>query len=78
MDKSLSQITFEFFGAAEDPRPYVIVQQEPVEKPTAKPARDFVALGVLAALLDDPGTGRLTKRLAAPDTARRHLTAGEE
>ncbi len=39
MDKSLSQITFEFFGAAEDPRPYVQVQQEPVEKAPAKPAR---------------------------------------
>ncbi|MEN9760083.1 MAG: zinc protease [Pseudomonadota bacterium] len=30
---------------------------------TAPPARDLVALGVLATLLDDPGTGRLTRRL---------------
>ncbi len=28
-----------------------------------QPARDLVALGVLATLLDDPGTGRLSKRL---------------
>ncbi len=31
--------------------------------PTVIPARDLVALGVLGTLLDDPGTGRLTKRL---------------
>jgi zinc protease len=30
---------------------------------THQPARDLVALGVLATLLDDPGTGRLFKRL---------------
>ncbi|MGZ8545047.1 MAG: MerR family transcriptional regulator [Flavisolibacter sp.] len=39
MDKSLSQITFEFFGAAEDPKPYVHVPQEPVEKISPKPGR---------------------------------------
>ncbi|MBU3725101.1 MAG: insulinase family protein [Burkholderiaceae bacterium] len=31
--------------------------------PSATPARDLVALDVLSALLDDPGTGRLVRRL---------------
>lgn len=46
--------------------------------PTAKPARDFVALGVLAALLDDPGTGRLTKRLVRDEKVAVSVGAGAD
>jgi zinc protease len=46
--------------------------------PTAPAARDFVALGVLAALLDDPGTGRLTKRLVRDERVAVSVGAGAD
>jgi zinc protease len=46
--------------------------------PSARPARDFVALGVLAALLDDPGTGRLTKRLVRDERVAVSVGAGAD
>lgn len=43
-----------------------------------KPARDFVALGVLSTLLDDPGTGRLTKRLVRDEKVAVSVGAGSD
>ena len=41
-------------------------------------ARDLVALDVLAALLDDPGTGRLTKRLVRDERSAVSVGSGTE
>jgi zinc protease len=46
--------------------------------PTARPARDLVALGVMATLLDDPGTGRLTKRLVRDERLAIEVGAGSD
>lgn len=43
---------------------------------TAPPARDLVALGVLATLLDDPGTGRLTRRLVREERVALSVDSG--
>jgi zinc protease len=42
----------------------------------AEPARDLVALDVLGTLLDDPGTGRLTKRLVREERSAVSVSAG--
>jgi zinc protease len=41
-------------------------------------ARDIVALGVLASLLDDPGTGRLTRQLVRQERVAVSVSAGAD